>query len=69
MNEPDGFCKILISSEDGRVVGCHLFGAHAADLIQEVSALMNKGITLEEFKQIIHGHPTLGEVVQNALHS
>ena len=69
MNESDGFCKILISSEDGRVVGCHLFGAHAADLIQEVSALMNKGITLEEFKQIIHGHPTLGEVVQNALHS
>ena len=69
MNEPDGFCKILISSEDGRVVGCHLFGAHAADLIQEVSALMNKGITLEEFKQIIHGHPTLGEVVQNALHN
>jgi len=69
MNEPDGFCKILVSSEDGRIVGCHLFGAHAADLIQEVSALMNKGVTLEEFKQIIHGHPTLGEVVQSALFS
>lgn len=67
MNEPDGFCKVLASSEDGRVVGCHLFGAHAADLIQEVAALMNKEVTLEEFAQVIHGHPTLGEVVQSAL--
>lgn len=69
MNEPDGFCKVLVSSEDGLIVGCHLFGAHAADLIQEVAALMNKRATLEEFTQVIHGHPTLGEVVQSALFS
>ncbi len=69
MNEPDGFCKILVSSDDGRVVGCHLLGARAADLVQEAVALMNKGTTLEEFRQIIHAHPTLGEVVQSALYA
>ena len=60
MNEPDGFCKLIVSSEDERILGCHLFGAHSADLIQEVCAMMNKEVTLTEFKQVIHGHPTLG---------
>lgn len=69
MNEPDGFCKLIISSEDERILGCHLFGAHSADLIQEVCAMMNKEVTLTEFKQVIHGHPTLGEVLQSALFS
>lgn len=69
MNEPDGFCKLIVSSEDERILGCHLFGAHSADLIQEVCAMMNKEVTLTEFKQVIHGHPTLGEVVQSALFS
>ncbi len=67
MNEPDGFCKLIVEKESEKVLGCHLFGAHAADLIQEVAALMNKDITLPEFRQIIHGHPTLGEVVQSAV--
>lgn len=67
MNEPDGLCKILVSAADDRVVGCHLLGAHAADLVQEAVAMMNKDATLTEFAQVIHGHPTLGEVVQSAL--
>jgi dihydrolipoamide dehydrogenase len=69
MNEPDGYCKLLVATDDQRILGCHLFGAHSADLIQEVTALMNQDITLPAFRQIIHGHPTLGEVVQSALHS
>ncbi len=69
MNEPDGYCKLLVNAADDRMVGCHLFGAHAADLVQEVCALMNRDVTLTQFAQIIHGHPTLGEVVQNAVMS
>ncbi len=69
MNEPDGFCKVIVATEDDRIIGCHLFGAHSADLIQEVCALMNHNITLAQFRQIIHGHPTLGEVIQSALYS
>ena len=67
MNETDGMCKLLADSE-GHILGCHLFGAHAADLIQEVCALMNRNATVQDFKSIIHAHPTLGEVVQAAAH-
>ena len=71
MDEPDGFCKLIVSAgpegyRSGQILGCHLFGAHAADLIQEVSVLMNRHATLEEFQAVIHAHPTLGEVVQEA---
>lgn len=65
MNESDGMVKI-IEGADGTILGCHLFGAHAADLIQEIAALMNKGATISDLQQIIHAHPTLGEVVMNA---
>lgn len=67
MNEPDGMCKILADSE-GKILGCHLFGAHAADLVQEVCALMNRNATVYDMQAIIHAHPTLGEVVQTAAH-
>ncbi len=63
MNEPDGFCKML-ADEEGKILGCHLFGAHAADLIHEISSLINKGTTVQEFKDMIHAHPTLSEVIQ-----
>jgi len=63
MNETDGLCKI-IAGEDGKILGCHMFGAHSADLIQEVTALMNMNATVNDLQNIIHAHPTLGEVVQ-----
>jgi dihydrolipoamide dehydrogenase len=66
MGETEGMVKLLVSETNDAVVGCHIFGPHAADLIQEVAALMNKNCTLSEFRNIIHGHPTLGEVIQTA---
>ena len=69
MGEPDGFCKLVVSEADGKILGCHLFGAHAADLVQEVCVLLNRDATLADFQAMIHAHPTLGEVVQNAAHS
>ena len=68
MDEPDGFVKLIVS-EDDRILGCHLFGAHSADLVQEVASLMNANATLAQFQAVIHGHPTLGEVLQSAAHS
>lgn len=67
MGEPDGLCKIVSSAEDGKILGCHLFGAHSADIVQEVAALMNCGATVEKLRNIIHAHPTLGEVVSAAV--
>ncbi len=67
MNETDGICKLL-ASEEGRLLGCHLFGPHAADLIEEICALMNKKATVADLQAIIHAHPTLSEVIQAAAH-
>ena len=63
MGEPDGLCK-LITDENGKIIGAHIFGAHAADLVQEVSALMNRETTVEQLKEMIHAHPTLSEILQ-----
>lgn len=68
MNDSDGMVKIL-TDENDVIIGCHLFGPHSADLIQEVAALMNKNATLAELRDIVHAHPTLGEVILNAAHA
>lgn len=69
MAAPDGFCKLIVSEDDGRLLGCHLFGAHSSDIIQEIAALMNSKATLRDLRSIIHAHPTLTEVLQAAAHS
>ena len=78
MDEPDGFVKLVVAAEGqpegspwetGRILGCHLFGAHSADIVQEIAALMNRKATLSEFQAVVHAHPTLTEVLQSAAHS
>ena len=66
MNETEGLLKLFVSSDEGLILGCHAFGAHAADIIQEVSVLMNKRTTLCEFADMVHIHPTLSEILKNA---
>ncbi len=66
MEETEGMIKILVG-EDGSILGAHAYGAHSADLIQEVSALMNRDAKLDEIRDIIHIHPTLSEILQDAL--
>lgn len=68
MNETDGILKLVVSADDRKILGCHILGAHAADLIQEIAALMNVDATVDELKDIIHAHPTLGEVVLSTAH-
>lgn len=62
MNETEGMLKLLADSE-GRIVGCHVYGAHAADLVQEVSALMCRDTTISQLDDITHIHPTLSEII------
>ena len=69
MAETDGFCKIVVDAESGLLLGCHLYGPHASDIAQEICALISRKTTLEEFRSIIHTHPTLTEVLQAAAHS
>ena len=68
MDDTEGLCKIIVAEDDGRILGCHLFGPHSADIVQEIAALLNKRATLADLQSIIHAHPTLGEVIQAAVH-
>lgn len=68
MGETEGFCKIVVD-EDGRVLGCHMFGPHSSDIIQEACAMISRHATVEEFASVIHVHPSLSEVLQSAIHS
>ena len=68
MGEPDGFCKLIIDNDTRTILGCHIMGAHASDLIQEVVTMMNLGVTIDDAKDIIHAHPTLNEIIQIAIH-
>ena len=65
MSETDGMLK-LISDSDGMIVGCHAFGAHASDIIQEVSALMCRQTTVSQLADMVHIHPTLSEILKTA---
>ena len=66
MGESEGLLKLFVSSEDDRILGCHAYGAHAADIIQEVSVLMCKDTTLSELADMVHIHPTLSEILKAA---
>lgn len=66
MGEPDGMVKILATPE-GRLLSCHLFGAHAADLVQELVPMIAAEQTIQDLAATIHAHPTLGEVILNAV--
>ena len=69
MAQTDGFCKLVVDAETGEILGCHLFGTHASDIVQEACALISRKATIEQFKDIIHTHPTLTEVLQSAAHN
>ncbi len=66
MNETDGLIKMIVDNSNRQIVGCHICGAHAADLIQEVVTAMNAGATVDLLARSIHGHPTLSEVMLTA---
>lgn len=69
----EGYCKILVAQDgqpdlkDGQILGCHILGAGASDLISEVSALMNFNATAAELSRIIHPHPSLSEIIRNCV--
>ncbi len=60
-------CLKVLAGEDGRIIGCHILGEHAAELIHEAAVLMASGLRIEDARWIIHAHPTLSEILQSAL--
>ena len=75
MNASEGMLKLFVSPPEsggvpegrgglsGLILGCHAYGAHAADLVQEVTAYITLGATLRQLRETVHIHPTLSEVL------
>ena len=66
MRETDGFVKIIADAETDRVLGAHILGPVAGELIAEASVLMGFGGSSEDLARICHAHPTLSEAVKEA---
>jgi len=62
----DGFVKILADAKTDRVLGCHIIGPMAGELIHEVAVLMEFGGSAEDLARTCHAHPTLSEAVKEA---
>ena len=65
MNDTEGMLK-LFADDDDRIIGCHAFGAHSADIVQEVSVLMCRDTTVSQLCDMVHIHPTLSEILLSA---
>lgn len=65
MAETEGLVKMIVDNTTRQILGCHICGPHAADLIQEVVMAMNAEATIDVLTSSVHGHPTLGEVILN----
>lgn len=66
MNETDGIVKIIIDPDTRKLLGAHICGPHAADLIGELTLAISAGIPVDVIAKTIHAHPTLGEVIHAA---
>ncbi|MCM2359736.1 MAG: FAD-dependent oxidoreductase, partial [Geobacteraceae bacterium] len=66
MDETEGFVKILAHADTGRVLGIHIIGPRASDLIAEAVTVMTYGGSAEDIALTFHAHPTLSEAVKEA---
>ncbi|MHB8917710.1 MAG: dihydrolipoyl dehydrogenase [Desulfocucumaceae bacterium] len=66
MGQTDGFVKVLADPETDRILGVHIVGPHATDLISEATVAMQAGFTVSQLAGTIHAHPTLAEAVMEA---
>ncbi|WP_371374570.1 dihydrolipoyl dehydrogenase [Sporomusa aerivorans] len=68
MGEPDGLVKIIAAAETGKVLGMHILGPHASDLIMEGALAIQNGLTARDIAHTVHPHPTLSETVMESAH-
>ncbi len=62
-----GLLKVIVDAESDRILGVHILGAHATDLIHEAALAMHLGATVSRVAEMIHAHPTLAEGLMEAM--
>lgn len=68
-NEGEGLAKLIYRPDNGEILGVHIFGLHAADLIHEASNAIALGTSIQDIKFAVHAHPTLSEVLDELFKS
>ncbi|MBW2248608.1 MAG: dihydrolipoyl dehydrogenase, partial [Deltaproteobacteria bacterium] len=66
MGEKDGFVKLIAHSKTDRILGVHIIGPRAADMIAECVLAIEFGASSEDIARTVHGHPTFAEALQEA---
>ena len=66
IDESEGFVKILADEKTDKVLGAHLIGPHAGELIGEIGVAMEFGASAEDIARTCHAHPTFSEAVKEA---
>jgi mycothione reductase len=69
MLETEGFAKVILEKKTGKILGFHIIGPYAPELIQEVVNAMTSGGNINELNQGIHIHPALSELVPTTVNS
>lgn len=68
MGETEGLVKIIADAQSGKILGVHIMGPHATDLIHEGALAVTMGATATDLVRTIHAHPTLSEAILEAAH-
>ena len=66
INKPEGFVKILAEEKTDKVLGVHIIGPHAGEMIAEMSVAMEFGASSEDIARTCHAHPTFSEAIKEA---
>src|SRR5207253_8369922 len=66
LGQSEGFAKVIADADSGRLLGAHIIGPRATDLIAEAALAVQNGLTLEQIDLTIHAHPTLPESLMAA---
>ena len=66
MGDLTGFIKLIAEGSSDKLIGAHIIGPHASDLIHEAALAMKTGLTIRDIAETIHAHPTLAEGVMEA---
>ncbi|MEO5917468.1 MAG: dihydrolipoyl dehydrogenase [Luteolibacter sp.] len=64
--EPDGFAKLLYGKKHGELLGAHIIGENATELIAEMGLALDQELTIDDIHATIHAHPTMSEVIHEA---
>ncbi len=66
LGEPQGMVKLVADAASGRLLGAHLFGAQASELVAEAALAVKNGLTVRQLADTVHSHPTLSETLAEA---